>query len=254
MSDDSDDEGGGGGAPLWMVTFADLMALMMTFFVLLYSFSSLDKTKYKMIVQSMASGFGAVMAAPQASSAPTLGPPSMMPSPLNQPMGRSTQGTGSGYASANTKVAQEVAQALEAEITDGIIAVETTGERVVIRFPEEIAFPPGSDELSDAIIPIIDRLTKALAKAPGTIMVSGHTDDRPINSARYKSNWSLSTDRAVSVIRLFEEIGNIESTRLTAVGYADTQPLAPNDTAENRARNRRVEIVIVQQDGFEEDE
>lgn len=245
---------GGGGAPLWMVTFADLMALMMTFFVLLYSFSSLDETKYRLIAASMASGFGAVLVSPKSSATPALGPPSMMPSPLNQPMGRSNQAMGSGQPSANTQVAQEVKQALMDEITDGIIAVETTGERVIIRFPEEIAFPPGSDALSDAIIPIIDRLTKALEEAPGTIMVSGHTDDRPINSERYKSNWSLSTDRAVSVIRLFERIGNIDSKRLTAVGYADTQPLVPNDTAENRARNRRVEIVIIQQDGFEQEE
>ena len=98
MSFNSEEKSGGGGAPLWMVTFADLMALMMTFFVLLYSFSSLDETKYKMIVQSMAQGFGAVLTAPTATVSPSFGPPSMMPSPLNQPMGRTTQGTGSGYA------------------------------------------------------------------------------------------------------------------------------------------------------------
>ena len=240
-------ESGGGGAPLWMVTFADLMALMMTFFVLLYSFSSLDETKYRMIAASMASGFGAVLVSPKSAPTPALGPPSMMPSPMNQPMGRAVQSSGANKSSTNTEVAQQVKQTLQSEIAEGIISVESTGNTVTIRFPEEIAFPPASDQMSDAIIPIIKRLSKSLADAPGTIMISGHTDDRPINSARYKSNWKLSTDRAVSVIQLFEEIGNIESKRLTAVGYADTRPIAPNDTAEDRAKNRRVEIAIVQQ-------
>jgi chemotaxis protein MotB len=240
-------EGSGGGAPLWMVTFADLMALMMTFFVLLYSFSSLDETKYRMIAASMASGFGAVLVSPKSAPTPALGPPSMMPSPMNQPMGRAVQSSGSKQSSANTEVAQQVKATLQNEISEGIISVETTGNTVMIRFPEEIAFPPASDQITDAIIPIIKRLSKSLADAPGTIMISGHTDNRPINSARYKSNWKLSTDRAVSVIQLFEEIGNVESARLTAVGYGDTRPIASNDTPEDRARNRRVEIAIVQQ-------
>ncbi len=240
-------ESGGGGAPLWMVTFADLMALMMTFFVLLYSFSTLDETKYRLIAESMASGFGAVLVSPKSAPTPALGPPSMMPSPMNQPMDRAMQNAGPGKQSVNTAVAQQVEATLQSEISDGIITVETTGNSVVIRFPEEIAFPPASDQISDAIIPIIQRLSKSLTNVPGTIMISGHTDDRPINSATYQSNWRLSTDRAISVIQLFEEIGNIESERLTAVGYADTRPIATNDTPEERARNRRVEIAIIQE-------
>lgn len=240
--------GSGGSAPLWMVTFADLMALMMTFFVLLYSFSTLDETKYRLIAESMATGFGAVLVSPRSTPTPSLGPPSMMPSPMNQPMGRATQMAGrGGQQSANTEIAKQIKATLSSEIAEGIITVETTGNTVSIRFPEEIAFPPASDQISDEIIPIIERLSRSLADTPGTIMISGHTDDRPINSARYQSNWKLSTDRAVSVIQLFEEIGNIESSRLTAVGYSDTRPIAPNDTPENRARNRRVEISIVQQ-------
>ncbi len=238
--------GGGGGAPLWMVTFADLMALMMTFFVLLYSFSSLDETKYRLIAASMASGFGAVLVSPKSAPSSALGPPSMMPSPMNQPMGRAMQNAGPGKTAANAVVSEEVKETLQSEISEGIISVETTGNSVIIRFPEEIAFPPASDHMSDEIIPIIKRLSKSLADVPGTIMISGHTDNRPINSARYQSNWKLSTDRAVSVIQLFEKIGNIESKRLTAVGYGDTRPIAPNDTSQGRARNRRVEIAIVQ--------
>jgi chemotaxis protein MotB len=142
---------------------------------------------------------------------------------------------------------QELEQSLQSEIAEGIIAVETTGNTVVIRFPEEIAFPPGSDEISDAIDPILIRVAAALKESPGTIMVSGHTDDRPIKSAEFSSNWELSTDRAVSVIHRMQNLTDVDARRLTAVGYGDTRPLAPNDTPENRARNRRVEIAVVRE-------
>jgi len=79
----------------------------------------------------------------------------------------------------------------------------------------------------------------------GTIQVSGHTDNRPINSGKFKSNWELSTNRGVSIIHLLESFGTINSNQLTAVGYADTRPIFPNDTAEGRSRNRRVEISII---------
>jgi len=240
--------GGGGGAPLWMVTFADLMALMMTFFVLLYSFSSIDETKYKLIAASMASGFGAVLVAPKSAATPSLGPPSMMPSPMNSPMGRGVQSPAGQPSAVNQEIMEEVQQSLKSEIDAGTISVETTGNTVVIRFPANIAFPPGSDQISDEIIPIIERISKSLEDAPGELMIAGHTDDRPINSARYKSNWRLSTDRAVSVLQLFEKIGGIDSSRLTAVGHADTRPIASNDTPEERAKNRRVEIAIVQRE------
>jgi chemotaxis protein MotB len=228
-----------------MTTFADLMALMMTFFVLLYSFSSIDETKYREIARSMASGFGGVLRTTQTPPANTVGPTSM----IDPPMRRSKRGksTSRKKGGAQQDLEKELQKSLASEIAEGIIAVETSGNNVVIRFPDEIAFPSGSDEISDAIMPILERVTNALQEAPGLIMVSGHTDDRPIQSEKFRSNWSLSTDRAVTVIQRLEELGTIDSSRISAVGYGDTRPLAPNDSPENRARNRRVEIAIVQE-------
>ena len=245
------EKGGGGGVPAWMVTFADLMALMMTFFVLLYSFSTIDEKKYRMIASSMAKGFGAVLAAPRSSTTTAIGPPSMMPSPMSQNTRARSPSPRQEMSSRNDALMQQLQSSMSTEIAEGIIAVETSGNTVVIRFPEEIAFPPGSDTMSDDIMPILERVADALKDAPGTIMVSGHTDNRPINSARFRSNWELSTDRAVSVIQRLESLGSIEANRLTAVGYGDTRPLAPNDTPENRARNRRVEIAIVREEPAE---
>ena len=94
------------------------------------------------------------------------------------------------------------------------------------------------------MLPILERVTSALAESPGTVMVAGHTDDVPIKSQTFGSNWELATDRAVSVVHQIIELGNLSPNRIRAMGYGDTRPLAPNDTAENRALNRRVEIVI----------
>lgn len=229
-----------------MVTFADLMALMMTFFVLLYSFSSLDEQKYKMIAASMSKGFGSVLiTAAKAPKTTAVGPPSMVPSPMNQASRPRNPTPRLEMGRPSDPLVKELQQSLQAEIAEGIITVETTGNSVIIRFPEEIAFPPGSDEISDEIMPILRRVVKSVAESPGTLMVSGHTDDRPIKSKQFGSNWELSTDRAVSVIHRLQQIGGIDPARLTAVGYGDTRPLVPNDSPENRMRNRRVEIAIV---------
>ena len=226
-----------------MVTFADLMALMMTFFVLLYSFSSIDETKYREIARSMASGFGGVLRTTQTPPADTVGPTNLIPSPMRRASRGKSRAKKSGGADQDLE--KKLKESLASEIAEGIIAVETTGNNVVIRFPDEVAFPPGSDEISEEIIPILQRVSEKLKETPGMIMVSGHTDDRPISSDKFDSNWSLSTDRAVTVIQRLEALGTIDSSRISAVGYADTRPLAPNDSPENRAKNRRVEIAVI---------
>lgn len=234
----------GGEIPPWMATFADLMALMMTFFVLLYSFSYVDEVKYKMVVASMAKGFGQTHTVTRSQTSSSIGPPSLVPNAMKQstrarPMNKR-------QASKDTKtLRRKIQKQLQDEIAKGNLSVETAGNNVVIRFPEKIAFPPGSDIISAEILPILRRVTEALGNESGTIQVSGHTDNRPINSGKFKSNWELSTNRAVSIIHLIESLGTINSNQLTAVGYADTRPLFPNDTPEGRSRNRRVEISII---------
>ncbi len=242
------DKKAGAAVPAWMVTFADLMALMMTFFVLLYSFSSMDEQKYRMIAASMAKGFGSVLAQKKASSrSSTSAPPAIMPNPMSTPQSqRRIQQRQSGGPQ-NRKIAENLKNSLQDQIAKGVVAVESSGDTVVIRFPEEVAFPPGSDTISDEMLPLLLEVVEVLKDAPGTLMVSGHTDDRPIKSQQFGSNWELSTDRAVSVIHRLEELGAIDADRLTAAGYGDTRPLVPNDSPENRAKNRRVEIAIIQE-------
>jgi len=115
---------------------------------------------------------------------------------------------------------------------------------VVIRFSEDATFPSGDATIKPDMIPIIERVVEVVGNCTGNIVVSGHTDDRPISSTQYRSNWDLSAARAVSVVHELVLNRDIEAERVVAAGRAETQPLAPNNTAENRAVNRRVEISI----------
>ena len=238
------------GAPAWMATFADLMALMMCFFVLLFSFSQIDESKYRLMVESMAKGFGGQQVQLQTPTAPSasLSSPSSINSPFSQfqAPSRSSRSRNRVQSSQVSATAKQVRKVMQNEIADGKVAVETTGNTVLIRLPEEVAFPPGSDLVSAEMANIIDRLAPAMRESDGTIMVNGHTDDVPISSREFSSNWELSSDRAVAVIHEIVALTGIDEARFAAVGNGSTKPIAPNDTAENRARNRRVEITIVE--------
>jgi len=238
------------GAPAWMATFADLMALMMCFFVLLFSFSQIDETKYRMMVDSMSKGFGSETTIRRASMAsPTMGTPSAINSRFNQfqaPSRSSRSRNRVLTTQAAESTAARVKLAMKTDLDAGRIAVETQGNTVIIRLPEEVAFPPGSDVVSAEIIDIIDRLAPAMRASEGVIMVTGHTDNQPISSSEFSSNWELSADRAVAVIEQIMTYTGIREERFAAVGHGATKPIAPNDTPENRARNRRVEITIVE--------
>ena len=238
---DEDQQAANRGAPPWMVTFADLMALMMTFFVLLYSFSKIDEEKYRSIVGSMSRGFNGVQWIKRhLTSQSRLGPePGIIESPVPKLL---AQPKPSGK---NTAAFTRLNQDLSSEIAAKIIAVEQKGSELIVRLPEKVSFPSGSDVLSERITPILLRVGNILKSSEGTIMISGHTDDRPISTPRFRSNWELSTGRAIAVAHfLIEDIG-LDKSRIIVAGHADTAPLVRNDSADNRAKNRRVEIHVL---------
>lgn len=213
-----------------MVTFADLMALMMTFFVLLYSFSKIDEEKYRSIVSSMARGFDGVQWIKRhLTSKSVLGPePGIIAPPAHNLRPQSTPAenrqdrprTSIKNNSAFTRLNQD----LSSEIAAKIIAVEQQGSDLIVRFPEKVSFPSGSDVLTERITPILLRVGKILRSSEGTIMVSGHTDDRPIATPRFRSNWELSTARAIAVAHfLMDGIGWISH----ASSSRDTPTPAP---------------------------
>jgi chemotaxis protein MotB len=253
------------GLPAYMATFADLMSLLMCFFVLLLSFAEIDAIKYKMVVMSLEKAFGVQRevvdeAIPKGTSiiAQEFSPGEPKPTPLNIVRQETTDDTkdvlkitmdAEAVAEAQAKqVAEEVEEfkeALESEIERGLIVVENQLNRIVIRIRERGSFPSGDATLNQNFVPILKKINEVLTQTDGLIAVAGHTDNIPINTSRYRSNWELSTSRATSVVHELLKYNTIPPERFVLEGYADTRPLAPNDSIENRAINRRVEIVVL---------
>ena len=253
------------GLPAYMGTFADLMSLLMCFFVLLLSFAEMDALKYKMVVKSLDNAFGvqrevAANEIPKGTSiiAQEFSPGEPRPTPLKEVRqdtiddSRDTLKVKMDAESLKEQQAKEIAEeaekfkeALEGEIAEGLIDVETQLNRIVIRIREKGSFPSGGARLNKEFLPIISKIQIVLMKTDGQIAVAGHTDNIPINTPRYRSNWELSTSRATSVVHELLGNGEMLPERFVLEGYADTQPLATNDTSENRARNRRVEIIVL---------
>lgn len=273
------------GLPAWMATFADLMALLLCFFVLLLSFSEMDAMKFKRLAGSLAQAFGVqaevpVTEVPKGTSviAQEFSPGRPEPTPINEVF-QSTddvtqmslevycaeefdiqQGDPDYDSSARDQLKQRIeelidqteqdaialAQRLQPQISAGQIEIETRGRQIIIRIREQGSFRSGSAELAEDYFDVLDEIQAVLMRQPGGIEVHGHTDSIPINTARFRSNWELSASRAVSVAHQLMEGDYIDSSRFEVTGFAQTRPLVANDTAENRARNRRVEVVINQ--------
>ena len=253
-----------GGAPPWMVTFADLMALLLTMFVLLLSFSTMDVERYKKIAGAMSDSFGLSALSRLSGMVEVEGfftgkhikqvtPKPVVSIDLPEVIGQTPMEIEAPEAlpediaedqAAAMEVQENLRRVMASEIEGEQISVEESGDQTVITFTDEIAFPAGSEQLAETFLPIMDKLISVLTEAEGQIIVAGHTDDRPIKTTRFRSNWDLSTARAVSVVHQILKSGKIAPDHVTAEGYADSRPLVANDSPENRALNRRVELSI----------
>lgn len=250
------------GAPSWIVTFADLATLLLTFFILLLSYSKTDVAKYKAMATSMAGAFGSSdMQADAVGGSPltlieskTPPPPTTDPTaPSSEPQtpvlidDQATPATAASTVPAGvTELASRLIRALQSDVARKALNVTYDTEKVIIRFDEDATFRSGQAVLKPDVTGIIDRVVNVLAGCSGDVLVAGYTDNRPIVSNRYRSNWDLSAARAVSVVHELVLNRTITANRVTAAGRAETHPLVPNDSPANRARNRRVEITIRQ--------
>ena len=145
----------------------------------------------------------------------------------------------------------DLATALSKEIAAGVLEIETSGRRIILRIKEHGSFPSGSSELTTDFKPVLKIIRQQLRDMDGRIIVEGHTDDDPISTSRFRSNWALSSARAVSVAHGLFEDPELDQDRFTITGFAETKPLVSNSTAAGKARNRRVEVVIHQGLGAE---
>jgi len=270
------------GAPLWMATFADLMSLLVCFFVLIISMSEIDVIRYKKVAGSMKDAFGvqqdivtydipkgtSIIALEFSPGKPeptvrkiiqqdTVDPtrpslkignpdnpievqPETLQKLLEEEEERQEQRQ---QTEADAAVLTEL---LEEEISEGKIDVETDGPTIIIKIRERGSFTSGSADLDPGFLPTLDTIGTALGEISGEIVVEGHTDNIPINSVKFPSNFALSAGRAVSVTSVFLNDPNISMDRLSLRGYGEVRPEDTNATRAGRARNRRVEIKINQ--------
>ena len=271
-------------APLWMATFADLMSLLVCFFVLIISMSEIDVIRYKKVAGSMKDAFGVqqdivTYDIPKGTSiialefspgkpVPTIkkiiqqdtvdpdrpslrignpdNPIDVQPETLQKLLEEEEERQEQRQQTeADAAVLTEL---LEEEINEGKIDVETDGPTIIIKIRERGSFTSGSATLDPGFLPTLGTIGTALGEISGEIVVEGHTDNIPINSVQFPSNFALSAGRALSVTSVFLDDPNISMDRLSLRGYGEVRPEATNATRAGRARNRRVEIKINQTD------
>ena len=235
----------------WLITYADMITLLMVLFIVLYSISQVDLAKFRRLKEGVAGGFGGPAAAGALSggAGPLEGGTEAV---------TSAQAAQAALADAQAKAAgarqqrsvlqgaqQEIQRSLDKEGLSDTVKFRLEARGLVVTIvSDKVLFDPGQADLRPEGRDIVDKLAAAIGRLPNKLSVEGHTDNTPI-SGRYPSNWELSTARATTVLRELIEGHGISPARLQAAGYADERPVASNDTPEGRAANRRVELVVL---------
>jgi len=213
-------------ASTWLATYGDMVSLLLCFFILLYSFSSVDSQKFKQVVISLQEALGGIL------------------------MGGGAITDGIDAGGSEVEVAQmedvlaEIQQYIEENGLQGAVVAEYEERGVVIRFMDTVLFDLAKANLKPDSIHILDKMAQVLLKVPNQVAVEGHTDNLPIQTTEFPSNWWLSTARANRVAEYLISRHAVAPERVSVVGYGEFRPLQPNTSAANRAKNRRVEILI----------
>lgn len=226
------------GSPAWMATFSDMMTQILAFFIMLFSFSSINEQKYGQAIASLQGAFGILPEATQVVPNPFMGP------------GTAGSSTQNGQRPATiSAIEKELKAALTEEKAEEFIRVERREGNLVLHFDSAILFDSGKAELKERAIPALDAIGSVLATVPNKVRIEGHTDSDPIvaPSPVLPDNYALSGWRAMAVLNYLKGFQNVEGKRLSIAGFADTAPVAPNDTPANKAKNRRVDIVVLSQ-------
>ncbi len=231
--DDSEEQESG--APAWVVTFGDMMSLLLTFFVLLLSFSEIDRVAFAQIMGSLKDAFGV-------QTVEILTDPHTAEQVKRVPQ----EGNAAG-----TELLDRLNSIFPGAFAGGSDGVDEDGQgagRFTVNIPGEMLFDSGDSTLRSEFFPTLDKVCRLMKEEypDMRLQVFGHTDNRPISTARFRNNWELSASRAVSVITYLINQCGIAAGRLVAIGYADSRPVAPNDTPANREKNRRVEFLFIE--------
>jgi chemotaxis protein MotB len=231
--------GSGDNHERWLITYADLITLLMIFFVVMYAVSKVDQTKFQTLSLSLSQAL-------QTNHRIQLeGAPSVLPNAAS-PAAKTMQ----EKREEEQKKLDDLKKRLEGYVQEqglsGQVNVLETGRGVQLTLNDAALFDSGSAEVKAEAVRLLNGLAPFLKLVGNPIAVEGHTDDVPIRNARFRSNWELSSQRAINVLHVFEAAG-VPHERLSAEGYADTKPLVPNDSEQNRAANRRVNLIVLRE-------
>jgi chemotaxis protein MotB len=243
----------------WLVSYADFITLLFAFFVVMFASSQSDKGMAKQVSESVKRAIENDHAAAMVAAV----------------LGGSVDNTGKGSAAAKgpggTETRAEprteddrrqqqlaellpslkvLSESLHGEIKAGEIKISMEGRGLVVSFAQAALFPSGEDVISNDAYEGIGKVAAAIARLPNPVRLEGHTDAIPINTQRFHSNWDLSSARAIALLKILTEKFGISANKLSVAGYADTAPLASNDSAEGRGLNRRVDIIVLNEQGM----
>ncbi len=229
----------------WLVSYADFITLLFAFFVVMYSVSSVNEGKYRTVSDSIKAALNPVNSIPSSrlpfsigDTKPKMIPPE--PDPVSDPVIRRMR-----------EIVSRINPLLKGDIAD-VKIVETGHGSIMISLPESILFQSGEARVRSEALPFLKALSAILIEMGRHIRILGHTDNVPIRTAQFPSNWELSAVRAVMVVRIFSELYEVPISHLSATGFADSKPVATNDTPEGRTKNRRVEIIVLENQAGEE--
>lgn len=232
----------------WLVSYADFITLLFAFFVVMYAISSVNEGKYKVLSNSLVNAFKNTTGEPGGQPMAIIqGAPIMPPKPVTKPDRQAPQREADEVRGMQREkmrdVAGDIMQALQPLVAQGKVRLLETSRGVTIEINDSILFGLGQANLQAESISALRAVAAVLADSDFPITIEGHTDNVPIATLQFPSNWELSAMRATTVLRLFNDSG-VGAERLTAIGYGETRPVETNTTADGRARNRRVSILI----------
>ena len=212
----------------WLTTYSDMVTLLLAFFVLLFAFSSIDEGKFSSVINAFQNYLGVLQQGQ-----------SFLESPAPLPYDYSDLGN-----QQLVELFQQMTEYIEQTGMEGV-ELELQERGLIVRFAEQVFFDLGQATLKPNALEILDSLADQLRDLPNPLRVEGHTDDWPIRTSTFPSNWELSVHRATNVVRYLIEEEGFDPQMLSVAGYSEYRPIRPNDTAQNRALNRRVDIVIL---------
>ncbi|MFC5303337.1 flagellar motor protein MotD [Azospira restricta] len=227
----------------WLVSYADFITLLFAFFVVMYALSSINEGKYKILSNSLTQAFRNVTVN---ASGQVIIPQAAMPTPpsvVAPPKPSQADAAKQKQRERMRNMAKDIMEALAPLVREGKVRLLETSRGVTIEIADSALFAVGQAVLNTESSRALRAVADVIATADFPVTIEGHTDNVPIKTVQFPSNWELSAVRATTVLRIFAEAG-VPADRLTAIGYGETRPVESNETIEGRARNRRVSIQI----------